>query len=68
MSSRRGARLLFPFLFGGTFIEVINVRETERNPSKFPFLFVGTFIEVKNTPKNSKRTAWISLPFRRDFH
>ena len=36
--------------------------------SKFPFLFGGTFIEGRPLTLVRRRSAWISLPFRRDFH
>ena len=40
------ARLLpFPFLFGGTFIEGLNVELYLDSYTLFPFLFGGTFIE-----------------------
>ena len=34
----------------------------------FPFLFGGTFIEGTPATQRSSFSAWISLPFRRDFH
>ena len=38
----------FPFLFGGTFIEVLDrFWENQLKGGKFPFLFGGTFIEVE---------------------
>ena len=38
---------VFPFLFGGTFIEAIIVfSDTSGFRGKFPFLFGGTFIEA----------------------
>ena len=37
---------IFPFLFGGTFIEGLRPHpEPSRRSPKFPFLFGGTFIE-----------------------
>ena len=39
---------LFPFLFGGTFIEGIDGGDIEFLRTAFPFLFGGTFIEGAN--------------------
>ena len=36
---------VFPFLFGGTFIEGDNCPSDDAVKWKFPFLFGGTFIE-----------------------
>ena len=58
---------VFPFLFGGTFIEGrcgVGLRVVEGD---FPSFFGGTFIEGKV----AAIITWseeISLPFRRDFH
>ena len=35
---------------------------------EFPFLFGGTFIEGRRAQAFWVLQAWISLPFRRDFH
>ena len=37
---------LFPFLFGGTFIEALNMPPPPPEIRGFPFLFGGTFIEA----------------------
>ena len=37
---------IFPFLFGGTFIEAVIAHSVDRVARKFPFLFGGTFIEA----------------------
>ena len=39
-------RGLFPFLFGGTFIEADEARSRHHRADAFPFLFGGTFIEA----------------------
>ena len=37
---------VFPFLFGGTFIEGLQrMLKLQKEPMPFPFLFGGTFIE-----------------------
>ena len=38
-------RLLFPFLFGGTFIEA-KANNERFSTQRFPYSFVGTFIEA----------------------
>ena len=61
-------RSLFPFLFGGTFIEGPQQNPTPEPISPvFPFLFGGTFIEGPSAAP-LKSPIFISLPFRRDFH
>ena len=60
--------VLFPFLFGGTFIEGNTQPVSPREAAEFPFLFGGTFIEGSQAHENSSRELMISLPFRRDFH
>ena len=54
LSLRRGAgglheraRLEFPFLFGGTFIEACGSPIFRGQDRAFPFLFGGTFIEAQ---------------------
>ena len=59
---------LFPFLFGGTFIEGKAALKLEKLKELFPFLFGGTFIEGREFPHVTGATLRISLPFRRDFH
>ena len=39
---------IFPFLFGGTFIEAYCCPPREPDRKDFPFLFGGTFIEASN--------------------
>ena len=43
-----GGTFLFPFLFGGTFIEGQGQPRGHRRRPPFPFLFGGTFIEGAN--------------------
>ena len=57
----------FPFLFGGTFIEVGGWKSSASVLPRFPFLFGGTFIEVQ-VVLQVHAIGVISLPFRRDFH
>ena len=93
MPPRGVQAFLFPFLFGGTFIEGpgfercgfasvgdfpsfsegLSLREFLRLTSQagrpvFPFLFGGTFIEALSREAQIGAGAFISLPFRRDFH
>ena len=42
----RTAALVFPFLFGGTFIEVRFAEHALTSQRRFPFLFGGAFIEA----------------------
>ena len=60
-------RPLFPFLFGGTFIEGQRHISNQRIDQLFPFLFGGTFIEGVSCGLEKSQVE-ISLPFRRDFH
>ena len=46
MEVERAGRSIFPFLFGGTFIEAILYSLGLAFLSLFPFLFGGTFIEA----------------------
>ena len=50
---------VFPFLFGGTFIEASGVRLMVQTRQTFPFLFGGTFIEGRLT----QLTRHVSLGF-----
>ena len=59
---------LFPFLFGGTFIEGIPFLWIGLEINEFPFLFGGTFIEGRERQGTPPVARIISLPFRRDFH
>ena len=59
---------LFPFLFGGTFIEACKNLCKSVVELKFPFLFGGTFIEALLSCCYIGVNPAISLPFRRDFH
>ena len=61
-------RTVFPFLFGGTFIEGFGVPVVWVKGGRFPFLFGGTFIEGLATSGACEIVPHISLPFRRDFH
>ena len=60
--------LLFPFLFGGTFIEGNMPFTVQGVKGTFPFLFGGTFIEGLPNGRLRGNRGEISLPFRRDFH
>ena len=60
--------LIFPFLFGGTFIEGSTGKDEEPGADAFPFLFGGTFIEGSHKKNSLLDSDSISLPFRRDFH
>ena len=42
---KENGAILFPFLFGGTFIEGKGVQAFGNPTQEFPFLFGGTFIE-----------------------
>ena len=46
---------VFPFLFGGTFIEAGVIGVHDKVFGAFPFLFGGTFIEARrrSTPKGA---------------
>ena len=44
-TKKAGTIQQFPFLFGGTFIEGLQLRQLSVNDAVFPFLFGGTFIE-----------------------
>ena len=59
--------ILFPFLFGGTFIEGIKSGLWNSPLASFPFLFGGTFIEGHGRLLPWPFGLLISLPFRRDF-
>ena len=59
---------IFPFLFGGTFIEAFRVHPNVFRTLAFPFLFGGTFIEAPTYLLKPFSSTRISLPFRRDFH
>ena len=59
---------LFPFLFGGTFIEGPPGTSRSLYLLTFPFLFGGTFIEGMSDLDALPTESEISLPFRRDFH
>ena len=60
--------MVFPFLFGGTFIEGVEDYEAYYEGRRFPFLFGGTFIEGSAYVVSGLLPREISLPFRRDFH
>ena len=60
--------MIFPFLFGGTFIEGGEALEDADALAEFPFLFGGTFIEGRDQISALGLAFRISLPFRRDFH
>lgn len=47
---------IFPFLFGGTFIEGVEGARRYAAATAFPFLFGGTFIET-----GSSLLAWETL-------
>ena len=63
----RGENLLFPFLFGGTFIEALRKIEVHLQRLNFPSFSEGLSLRpVSGEP--FQQGAPISLPFRRDFH
>ena len=53
--------VVFPFLFGGTFIEGANKLEAAHISNVFPFLFGGTFIEGNLSRKG--RALKFAFPF-----
>ena len=63
-----GDLTVFPFLFGGTFIEGLITCFKNKGEAGFPFLFGGTFIEGRKGHCFHTINRKISLPFRRDFH
>ena len=52
---------IFPFLFGGTFIEGNEQLLDELKRAEFPFLFGGTFIEGRC--RRPPASAGLSFPF-----
>ena len=52
---------VFPFLFGGTFIEAQEQGQPAAGYRQFPFLFGGTFIEAKAA--TGRRLAGRRFPF-----
>ena len=65
---RTVSRQLFPFLFGGTFIEGASfLASCAVKRSNFPSFSEGLSLRVEKTT-NGGYVAYISLPFRRDFH
>ena len=59
----RAYLLVFPFLFGGTFIEGPPDLPLSMKPIEFPFLFGGTFIEAFGSVHRLRIVPGISLPF-----
>ena len=60
--------LLFPFLFGGTFIEGYTQSSEELLRGYFPSFSEGLSLRGRRNRGGSTLTNPISLPFRRDFH
>ena len=58
---------LFPFLFGGTFIEGTDPAAMKITMRNFPSFSEGLSLRVKSGEAEYLVTP-ISLPFRRDFH
>ena len=59
--------LLFPFLFGGTFIEGYGLPSRPSPDKNFPSFSEGLSLRVIPSLRRSC-CGGISLPFRRDFH
>ena len=53
---------IFPFLFGGTFIEATLLAAPSMRDALFPFLFGGTFIEAF-TVEEAEAVLMIEFPF-----
>ena len=68
MTTINSPKRLFPFLFGGAFIEAKRYVTFIALQLIFPFLFGGAFIEAAEKLDNVRKIMKISLPFRRGFH
>ena len=63
------SRLLFPFLFGGTFIEGrIESLDPMQEAADFPSFSEGLSLRAVFSSAPASSVSRISLPFRRDFH
>ena len=60
-------RALFPFLFGGAFIEGSLIERLRSNGQDFPSFSEGLSLRDQKA-KEQGRDFQISLPFRRGFH
>ena len=63
-----GSSRLFPFLFGGTFIEGTQQKQLITQALHFPSFSEGLSLRGAETAICTACKTTISLPFRRDFH